>query len=135
VAKIKSNTKIGGILQKDNLTEKIIGAAIEVHRILGPGLLESIYEEALCYEFDLRGINYDRQIEIDMDYKGHALKGQRLDLLVEKEVIVEVKSVRSLPDIALAQTLSYLKAAKLKRALLINFGEKILTRGIKRISL
>jgi len=122
-------------LHKDNLTEKIIGAAIEVHRILGPGLLESIYEEALCYEFDLRGIKYDRQIEIDMDYKGHVLKGQRLDLLVEKEVIVEVKSVRSLPDIALAQTLSYLKAAKLKRALLINFGEKFLIRGIKRISL
>jgi len=135
VAKIINNTKKGGILHKDNLTEKIIGAAIEVHRILGPGLLESIYEEALCYEFDLRGIKYDRQIEIDMDYKGHVLKGQRLDLLVEKEVIVEVKSVRSLPDIALAQTLSYLKAAKLKRALLINFGEKFLIRGIKRISL
>jgi len=122
-------------MNRDKLTEKIIGAAIEAHKILGPGLLESIYEEALCYEFDLRGIHYDRQIEIDLDYKGHVIKGQRLDLLVDREVIVEIKSVRSLPDIAFAQTLSYLKAARLKRALLINFGVEVLTRGIKRISL
>ena len=119
----------------DKLTEEIIGAAIEVHRILGPGLLESIYEEALCHELSLRGINYDRQIEVDVIYKGHVIKGQKLDLLVEKEVVVELKSVRHLPEISTAQTLSYLKATGLKRALLINFGETRLVDGLKRLSL
>jgi GxxExxY protein len=119
----------------DALTEKIIGAAIEVHRLLGPGLLESIYEEALCHEFDLRGIAFERQVEVDVIYKGLPIKGQRLDILVEKEVIAELKSVTKLPDVALAQTLSYLKSTGLKRALLINFGEQILKNGIKRISL
>jgi GxxExxY protein len=122
-------------MDNDKLTEDIIGAAIEVHRILGPGLLESIYEEALCHELSLRGINYDRQIEIEVIYKGHIIKGQKLDLLVEKEVIVEIKSVRHLPEIATAQALSYLKAARLKRALLINFGAARLVNGLKRLSL
>ncbi len=119
----------------DELTEKIIGAAIEVHRVLGPGLLESIYEEALCHEFELQNIRYDRQVEINVIYKGKAIKGQRLDLLVEDEVILELKAVAQLPDVAKAQTLSYLKATQLKRALLVNFGEKRLIDGITRISL
>ena len=119
----------------DELTEKIIGAAIEVHRVLGPGLLESIYEEALCHEFLLRGILYERQVEVDVIYKGLRIKGQRLDILVAKEVVVELKSVTKLPDVALAQTLSYLKTTGLMRALLINFGEKMLKDGIKRVSL
>jgi GxxExxY protein len=118
----------------DKLTEMIIGAAIEVHKILGPGLLESIYEEALCHELSLRGLSVKRQLKIDILYKGKVIKGQRLDLLVNNEVIVELKSVTSLPEVAMAQTLSYLKASNLKRALLINFGEKILIDGIKRIS-
>ncbi len=118
----------------DTLTERIIGAAIEVHRTLGCGLLESIYEEALCCEFELLGISYERQIAIDVVYKGRVIKGQRLDLLVEQQVIVELKSVTQLPDVALAQVLSYLKATGLKRALLINFGEKRLVDGIRRIS-
>jgi GxxExxY protein len=73
----------------DGLTEQIIGAAIEVHRILGPGLLESIYEEALCVELGLRGIACRRQVEVDVVYKGSIIKGQRLDLLVAGEVVVE----------------------------------------------
>ena len=119
----------------DDITGKIIGAAIEVHQILGPGLLESIYEEALCHEFRLRGISFERQMEIDVRYKGIAIKGQRLDLLIEGLVVVELKAVSRLPEVAKAQALSYLKATGLKRALLINFGEKRLVDGIIRLSL
>ena len=120
---------------KDELTQKIIAAAIEVHRELGPGLLESIYEEALCHEFSLRGIRFERQVPVDVKYKGAVIKGQKLDLLIETEVVVELKTVSNLPDVAMAQTLSYLKATGLKRALLINFGELRLVDGVKRISL
>jgi GxxExxY protein len=119
----------------DALTERIIGAAIEVHRALGSGLLEAIYEEALCVEFQLRHLKYQRQVELDVEYKGHIIKGQRLDLLVEGEVIVELKSISNLPQVATAQVLSYLRATGLKRALLINFGVPRLVDGIKRISL
>ncbi len=119
----------------DELTEKIIGAAIEVHRDLGPGLLESIYEEALCYEFELQRIKYQRQVPSDIIYKGKIIKGQKIDLLVEDEVVVELKSLSKLPEVALAQTLSYLKATNLRRGLVINFGEKRLIDGIKRVAL
>jgi GxxExxY protein len=119
----------------DLLTRKIIGAAIEVHRELSSGLLESIYEEALCHEFDLRGIKYQRQVEVDVIYKGVIIKGQRIDLIVESEVIVEIKSLARVPDIANAQVLSYLRATKLKRGLLINFGQLTLIDGLKRFSL
>ncbi len=119
----------------EQITESIIGAAIEVHRVLGPGLLEAIYEEALCHELTLRNISFRRQLEIDVIYKNKVVKGQRLDLLVEEKVIVELKSISKLPEVALAQTLSYLKATALRTALLINFGEKKLVDGIKRISL
>lgn len=119
----------------DKITEKIIGAAIEVHKSLGCGLLESIYEEALCHEFNLQDVNYERQYEIDVVYKNKVIRGQRLDLLVMKRVVVEIKSLRQLPDVATAQVLSYLKATNLKRGLIINFGKSRLTDGIKRISL
>ncbi len=119
----------------DQLTEKIIAAAIEVDRTLVPGLLETIYEEALCHEFGLIGIAFHQQIAVDVIYKEHVIKGQRIDLLVENEVVIEIKSLRSLPDIATSQLLSYLKATNLKRGLIINFGEKQLTSGIKCISL
>jgi len=118
----------------DDLTERIIGAAIEVHQELGPGLLESIYEEALCYEFGLQGIEFERQVPADIVYKGYVIKGQRLDLLVEKQVVVELKSASKMPEVAVAQTISYLKATNLKRGLIINFGEKRLVDGIKRVS-
>ena len=122
----------------DPLTEKIIGAAIEVHRILGPGLLETVYEQALCHEFDLRGIRYQRQAHIEMWYKDKVIKDQRIDLLVEDEgdrVVVDLKSLSRLPEISTAQVLSYLKATGLKRGLLINFGEKRLVDGVRRLSL
>ena len=119
----------------DELTEKIIGAAIEVHRILGPGLLESIYEEALCHELGLRGLRVERQIEVAVNYKAIVIKGQRLDVLVEGQVVVELKAVTRLPEVAMAQALSYLKATGLKRALVLNFGEQRLVDGIQRISL
>ena len=122
-------------MKRDELTEKVLGAAIEVHRTLGPGLLESIYEEALCHEFSLRGIPFERQVPVDVVYKGKIIRGQRLDLLVEEKVVVEIKSVAKLPDVAIAQVLSYLRATGLKRALLINFGERKLIDGVKRISL
>lgn len=114
------------------ITENIIG---EVHKKLGPGLLESIYEEALCYEFSLRNIKFKRQVEVDVIYKNHVIKGQKLDILVEDEIIVELKSLQKLPDIVMAQVLSYLKATGLRTALIINFGAKRLVDGIKRLSL
>jgi GxxExxY protein len=122
-------------MENDVLTQTIIGAALEVHKTLGPGLLESIYEEALCYEFELRRIQFRRQVEIDVLYKGKVIKGQRIDVLVEEEVIVEIKSLSKLPEVSMAQTLSYLKATGLRRALILNFGAKMLREGIKRISL
>ena len=122
-------------IAEDRLTQTIIGAAIEVHRVLGPGLLESIYENAICYELTLRNIFYERQVAVDVVYKGNVIHGQRLDLLVENEVIVEIKSLNNLPDVVMSQVLSYLKATRLKRALVINFGAKRLIDGIKRIIL
>ena len=119
----------------DPLTEQIIAAAIEVHRVLGPGLLESIYEEALCHELSLRGVRFDRQKEVDVVYKDKVIKGQRLDLVVAGEVIVELKSVRRMEDVFSAQMLSYLQSTRLKRALLLNFGQERLVDGIKRFSL
>jgi GxxExxY protein len=118
----------------DPLTRSIIGAAIEVHKAIGPGLLESIYEEALCYEFELRGIKHERQVSADVVYKGKVIKGQRIDLIVEGQVIIELKSLSNLPDIVFAQILSYLKATGLKRGLILNFGVKRLVDGIRRVS-
>ena len=119
----------------DSLTEQIISSAIEVHRVLGPGLLESIYEEALCHEFSIRGIPFERQKDVDVFYKDKVIKGQRLDLLVNEEVVVEIKSVRKFEEVFTAQVLSYLKSTGLKRALLINFGGNKLIDGVKRLSL
>ena len=118
----------------DILTQQIIGAAIEVHKNLGRGLLESIYEEALCREFALRKIEFERQVEIEIVYKGNSIKGQRIDLLVENEVVVEKKSLLKVPEFAMAQVLSYLKGTGLKRGLIVNFGERRLVDGVKRIS-
>lgn len=119
----------------DELTGRIIGAAIEVHRELGAGLLESVYEEALCYEFDLVGINYIRQAPTDIYYKKHKIKGFKIDLLVENEVVVELKAVTIKPNSVMSQTMSYLRATNLKRGLIINFNHRCLIDGVKRISL
>lgn len=99
-----------------------------------PGWLESVYEKALCYEFQLRGIEFERQKEVVVIYKGRIIKGQRVDLIVNGEVIVEIKSVRRLEDIFTAQLLSDIKSSGLKRGLIINFGQKRLIDGLKRIS-
>jgi len=117
------------------LTREIIGAAIEVHRHLGPGLLESIYEAALCHEFKLRSIKYEKQKHIDIIYKHTRIKGQRIDLVIESSVIIELKAVNQITPLFIAQTLSYLKAANLGTALIINFNARILTEGIKRVSI
>ena len=119
----------------DDVTKRIIGAAIEVHRQLGPGLLESIYQEALCHELTLRQIRFERQVAVDVLYKDIRIQGQRIDLLIEGEVVVELKSLKLLPEVASAQVLSYLKATGLRRGLLINFGNGKLVNGIKRFSL
>jgi GxxExxY protein len=106
-----------------------------VHRILGPGLLESIYEEALCHEFTIQGVPFERQKEVDVIYKGKTIKGQRLDLVVDGQVVIEIKAVKLMHDAFTSQALSYLKSTGLKRALIINFGASKLVQGIKRLSL
>jgi GxxExxY protein len=119
----------------DNLTERILAAAIEVHRILGPGMLESICVEALCMEFALQGIPFERQRVVDVVYKGRSIKGQRIDLIAFGAVIIEVKAQRPHHELFLAQTISYLRCTGMKRALVLNFGLPTLAKGIQRISL
>ena len=118
----------------NDLTGEIIGAAIEVHKTLGPGLLESIYEECICIEFGKRGMAYDLQKEINIEYKGVRLESKyRIDVVVCKMVIVELKTVDELAPIHDAQVLSYLKLTGLKIGLLINFNSTNLHESIKRI--
>lgn len=118
----------------DALTEQIIGAAIAVHKELGPGLLESAYEICLCHELSLKGLMFERQKCVPMDYKGIKLdSGYRLDIIVENQVIVEVKAVAALLPIHEAQLLSYLKQNGGGRGLLINFNVKLLKDGIRRL--
>lgn len=117
----------------NQLTEKIIGAAIEVHRHLGPGLLESAYETCLIYELEKLGLNVERQKPLPVVYKDIYLdQGYRIDLLVEGLVIIEIKAVNELTDVHKAQALSYLKFSNSKIALLINFNVKKLVDGIRR---
>ncbi len=119
---------------EDILSGRIIGAAIEVHRVLGPGLLESAYEGCLAHEFTLRGIPFERQKPLPVVYKGVKVDcGFRLDLVVGDLVIVELKSVAELNDIHKAQLLTYLKLTDKKLGLLLNFNVKRLQHGIKRI--
>ena len=119
----------------NDLTHEVISAAIEVHRTLGPGLLESSYEECLCREFDLRKIPYERQKELPIEYKGIKLDcGYRLDVLVADRLILELKACESLQGIHEAQILTYLKLTGLKLGLLINFNVRVLKDGIKRIA-
>ena len=117
------------------LTERIIGCAIEVHRQLGPGLLESTYESALAVELELNGPRFQRQVPFPISYKGRIIGEHRLDLLVEKAVVLEIKSVDRHEPVFEAQVLTYLKITGLKRALLINFNARLLKEGIKRFVL
>lgn len=118
----------------DALTEKIIGAAIEVHRNLGPGLLESTYEICLCHELSLRGLQFRRQVALPVAYKGINLDaGYRLDVVVEDQVVLELKAVDSIQSVHEAQLMTYLKLSGYQIGLLMNFNVKYLKQGIKRI--
>ena len=123
------------ITELNKITEKIIGCGIEVHRHLGPGLLESAYEAALCVELGLQGIKYERQVAIPLSYKGEQIGDYRIDLVVEDEVVVEIKSVERHDPIFEAQVLTYLRITGKKVGLLMNFNSRLLTNGIKRLSL
>ena len=120
--------------QENDISGKIIGAAIEVHKKLGPGLLESAYEECLCCEMQLRGIEFKRQVPLSLNYKGVVLDcGYRLDLLVEDKVIVELKSIEGLEPIHEAQMLTYLKLRNAWLGLIINFNVIMLKDGVRRL--
>ena len=116
------------------MTEQIIGAAIQVHRELGPGLLESAYETCLCHELSLINLKVERQKAVPIFYKGMKLDaGYRLDLVVEDQVIVEIKAISELLPVHEAQLLSYLKQIGGGRGLLINFNVKLLKQGLRRL--
>ena len=123
------------IEELNKITEKIIGCAIEVHRNLGPGLLESIYEKALCYEFTVNNIIYQNQIIVPIIYKETTLGTHIIDILVDNEIIVEIKAVERMNPLYEAQLLSYLRLCDKKLGLLINFNVPYLREGIKRMIL
>jgi len=117
----------------NEITNLIIGCAIDVHKILGPGLLESAYEECLCFELENKGLFIERQKQLPIVYKGiHIDYGYRMDVVVENEVVIELKSVEVLLPVHSAQILTYLKLAEKKVGLLINFNVSVLKDGIKR---
>jgi GxxExxY protein len=113
----------------------VIDAALEVHRILGPGFLESIYEEALAVELTRRAVAFERQVPVTIKYKGYSVGEGRVDLLVGGELIVELKSVEALAAVHVAQVLSYLKAFGRPLGLLITFNVKLLRTGVRRVVL
>jgi GxxExxY protein len=121
-------------MEESGLTRETIGAAIEVHRTMGPGLLESVYEECMALELDRRQISYERQIAVPLAYRGKRLGADlRLDLLVEGQVIVELKAIETILPIHSAQLLTYLRLSQRRFGLLINFNVPILKDGIKRM--
>lgn len=118
----------------NSITEKVIGCAIEVHRAIGPGLLESAYEECLCYELKEQGLNFKRQVPLPVVYKGVKLDcGYVLDIIVEDLVILEIKAVERVMPIHEAQLLSYLRMLDKRIGLILNFNMPIMKNGIKRI--
>ena len=119
----------------DRLAREVIGTAIEVHRVLGPGFLEAVYEEALYVELELRGIQFMHQAPVAVSYKGRCVGEGTLDLLVGETLIVELKAVDALLPIHLAQVISYLKTTSCPLALLINFNVTVVKDGIKRVVL
>ncbi len=120
---------------RDPLTEKIIGCAIEVHRVLGLGLLEATYEGALRVELELAGLSFQRQSAVPVTYKNRPVGDCRLDLIVENSVVIEIKSVDRFDPVFEAQLLSYLKITGIKHGLLLNFNSRLLKDGIKRMVL
>ena len=119
----------------DELSEKLIGAFIEVHRHLGPGLLESAYEQCVCHELSINGISFERQLPVPVTYKGVRLDcGYRVDLVVASRLIVEIKAVERLLPIHQAQVLTYLKLTGLDTALLVNFNVPVVKDGLRRLT-
>jgi GxxExxY protein len=122
------------MLEVNEITDRVIGAAIEVHRHLGPGLLESAYEECLCYELSRSRLRFERQAPLPVEYKGLRLDcAYRLDLLVEQAVLLELKAIEEVLPIHKAQVLTYLRAAGKQVGLLINFNVEVLKNGITRL--
>ncbi|MGH9386098.1 MAG: GxxExxY protein [Vicinamibacterales bacterium] len=121
--------------EKDPLTERIIGCAIAVHRALGPGLLESPYQAAMCIELDAAGMRFERERLVPLTYRGQRIGEYRPDLIVESQVIVEIKSLHRLDPVFSAQVLTYLRVTGLRTGLLLNFGRPVLKDGIERFVL
>ena len=120
----------------EQLSKEIIGCAIEVHKNIGPGMLESAYEECLAYELKQKGLNFERQKPVAVHYKEIKLDcGYRIDLLVENQIVLELKSIESLSKIHTAQILTYMRFANIRKGLIINFNVTMLKNGIKRFVL
>lgn len=118
---------------KNNLTEVIIGAAIDVHRVLGPGLLESAYQECLLFELKSKGLSVQKELALPIIYKSVQLDhGYRIDLLVENKIVIELKTVEAFTDVHEAQILTYMKLGNYPLGLLINFNTKLLKNGLRR---
>jgi GxxExxY protein len=123
-------------METNELTQKIIGAAIEVHKALGPGLLESSYEACLMFEIVEQGITANQQTLLPINYKGHKIdSGYRIDILIPETLIIELKATDKIHPIHIAQTLTYMKLSNIKTGLIINFNVPKLTDGIKRLRL
>ena len=120
--------------EADAIANAVIGAAIEVHRVLGPGYIESVYEEALALELEARGISFSRQCAVTVRYKGKEIGKARLDFLVGDLVVLEIKAVDALAPVHRAQLISYLRSTGLELGLLINFNQEILRDGIRRVA-
>jgi GxxExxY protein len=120
--------------QHDSLTQ-VIGLAIDVHRALGPGLMEATYEEALCIEIESAGLPYSRQLRIPVTYKGRTIGEYRPDLVIASHLVVEVKSVERLIGLHQAQLLAYMRVLKASTGLLLNFNGEVLRTGVKRLAL
>jgi GxxExxY protein len=121
-------------MHENEISSKILECSIKVHRTLGPGLLESVYEEALCYELHREGLNFARQVGIPVIYENVKMElGFRADIIVESKVIIELKSVEAIAPVHKKQLLTYLKVTEKKLGLLINFNEALLKDGINRI--
>lgn len=119
----------------DPVSERVLGACIEVHRRLGPGLLEACYEKCVCLELELRGIRFERQVALPVLYKGLRLEqSYRLDLLVEDSLVVEIKAVEQLLPVHVSQTLTYLRLGNFPTGLLINFNQATLKAGVRRLT-
>ena len=121
--------------QLEDIAHRVIGAAIEVHKELGPGYLEKVYQDALVVELGLQGIKAAPEFKFALDYKGHKVGEGRIDILVEDRLVLELKAVDQLAPVHTAQVISYLKATKRRLGLLINFNTPTLKEGLKRIAL